>query len=242
MIEEILAAKRQEVEELRKGRLGTRGRPVVPLVLDGHVNIIAELKRKSPSAGFIAEIGQERIGIYSKYAKAISVLTDRTYFGGSPEFLQEVAGQSPLPVLFKDFVIDPVQIDLAYAMGADIILLIARILSKEQLAVLYSHARSMGLGCLVEVHEREELGRIVGIDPEMVGVNARNLDTLQMDLEGAAEILKDLNAPIRVAESGIKTRSDIERMAASRANVFLIGETLMRSKDLEGTFQALLYG
>lgn len=243
MIDGIVATKRQEVRELRKGRPGPRRKkPVIPLVFDGPVNIIAEVKRKSPSAGFIAEIDSKRIDIYSKYAKAISVLADRTYFGGSPELLEEVAGQSPLPVLFKDFVIDPVQIDLAYAVGADIVLLIVRILSEGQLAALYSHARALGLACLVEVHEREELPRIAEIGAEMVGVNTRNLDTLRMDLPGAADILKDLTAPIRVAESGIKSRSDIERLTANGANGFLIGEMLMRAEELEATFQGLIYG
>jgi indole-3-glycerol phosphate synthase len=242
VIKEILATKRQEVEELRGSRLAARTRPVVPPVFDGQVNIIAELKRKSPSAGFMADITRERIDMYSKYAKAISVLTDRSYFGGSPEFLEEVAGISGLPVLFKDFIIDPVQIDLAYAKGADVVLLIAGILTGEELTGLYRHARGLGLECLVEVHERAELERLTGIDPRIVGVNARNLDTLQMDMEGAAAILRDLSAPIRVAESGIKTRKDVELMAASGANGFLIGETLMRSSDLEATFQELLYG
>lgn len=242
MIREIVATKRQEVEELKSRRLASRTRPLVPLVFDGPINIIAELKGKSPSAGFIAPIAPERIGIYSKYAKAISVLTDLTYFGGSPEFLEEVAGQTPLPVLFKDFIIDPVQIDLAYAMGADVVLLIARILTGEELAGLYRHARDLGLECLVEVHERVELEKLGAIDPRIVGVNARNLDNLQMDLEGAAAILSDVTAPVRIAESGIKTRNDIDMMAAAGANGFLIGETLMRSQDLEATFQELLYG
>lgn len=242
MIDEILATKRQEVQELRKGRFRPRNKPVIPLVFDGPVNIIAELKRKSPSAGFIAEIDPERIDVYSKYAKAISVLADRTYFGGSPELLEEIAGRTQLPVLFKDFVIDPVQIDLAYAIGADIVLLIVRILSKGELAALHSHARALGLGCLVEVHEREELTRFAEIGAEMIGVNARNLDTLQMDLPAATDILKDVTAPVRIAESGIKTRSDIEWLAANGANGFLIGETLMRSGDLEAAFQGLIYG
>lgn len=242
MIKKILATKRQEVEDLRGRRLAARTRPVIPLDFKGPINIIAELKQKSPSAGFMAPITPERIGTYSKYAKAISVLTDRTYFGGSPEFLEEVAGQTPLPVLFKDFIIDPVQIDLAYAMGADMVLLIVRILGREELTRIYRHARDLGMECLVEVHDRAELEPLAAIDPRIVGVNARNLDTLQMDLQGAAAILRAVQAPIRVAESGIKTRGDIERMAQSGATGFLIGETLMRSSDLETTFQELLHG
>jgi indole-3-glycerol phosphate synthase len=242
VIDQILATKKQEVEDLRHKHLAPRTRPIVPLAFEGPINIVAELKRKSPSAGFIAPIGPERINIYSKYAKAVSVLTDRTYFGGSPEFLEEVSARTPLPVLYKDFIIDPVQIDLAYAMGADIVLLIIKILDKEQLAALYSHAKNLGLDCLIEVHQKDELARADGLDCRIVGVNARDLDTLGIDLEGAAHILRDMKVPIRVAESGIKTRKDIELMAASGANGFLIGETLMRSRDLETTFQELLHG
>jgi indole-3-glycerol phosphate synthase len=242
VIDRILATKRQEVEGLRGKGLPPRTRPIVPLAFEGPINIIAELKRKSPSAGFIAPIRPERLNTYSKYAKAISVLTDRTYFGGSPEFLEEVAARTPLPVLYKDFIIDPVQNDLAYAMGADIVLLIIRILDKEQLAALYSHAKNLGLDCLIEVHQKDELARADGLDCRLVGVNARDLDTLGIDLEGAAHILRDVKVPIRVAESGIKTRKDIELMAASGANGFLIGESLMRSRDLETTFEELLHG
>ncbi len=242
MIDRILATKRQEVEGLRGKGLPPRTRPIVPLAFEGPINIIAELKRKSPSAGFIAPIRPERLNTYSKYAKAISVLTDRTYFGGSPEFLEEVAARTPLPVLYKDFIIDPVQIDLAYAMGADMVLLIIRILDEEQLAALHSHARDLGLACLMEVHRKEELALIDDLDCPVVGVNARDLDTLRIDLEGAADILRAVTAPIRVAESGIKTRKDMEGMAACGANGFLIGETLMRSEDLEATFQELLHG
>lgn len=242
MINKILTAKKQEVEELRRGRFQPRRKPIIPLTFDGPVNIIAELKRRSPSAGFIAEIDPGVIKIYSKHAKAISVLTDRTFFGGSPEFLEEVAGQTPLPVLFKDFIIDPVQIDLAYAKGADMVLLIVRILNKGRLAALYSHACDLGLECLVEVHEREELTRMAEVEPRIVGVNARDLDTLEVDQNRAAAILKEVEAPIRIAESGIKTKDDIERMEANGANGFLIGETLMRARDLEKAFQGLLHG
>jgi indole-3-glycerol phosphate synthase len=240
MIEKILEAKRKEVRDLRGKRFGTRAKSVVPLSFEGGINIIAELKRKSPSAGFMAEIDSERINIYSRYARAISVLTDNTYFGGSPEFLKEVAYQTDLPVLFKDFILDPVQIDLAYAVGADLVLLIARILSKEELSSLYTHARELGLSCLVELHDLQEMDKLSNLKPPIVGANARNLDTLEMDLDKAAQILGMVSAPMKIAESGIKSRKDIERMSA--ANGFLIGETLMRSKDLEATFGELLHG
>jgi indole-3-glycerol phosphate synthase len=240
MIDTILATKRDEVKALRKKRLGRRKKPVLPVVFDDEVNIIAELKRRSPSAGFIAEIDTNRIRLYSRYAKAISVLADTTYFGGSAEFVEEVAIQTHRPILYKDFIIDPVQIDQAYAAGADIILLIMRILARDELASLYRHAQDLGLACLVELHARDELERLSEIGAQMVGVNARDLDTLHIDLDRASEMLCKVRAPMRIAESGIKSRKDIERFKA--ANGFLIGETLMRSKDLEATFAELLHG
>ncbi|MBP1748594.1 MAG: Indole-3-glycerol-phosphate synthase, partial [Deltaproteobacteria bacterium] len=211
-----------------------------PFTLRDGVNIIAELKRKSPSAGDIGEIDDRRIAVYSQYATAISILTDATYFGGSFDVLAGVAGKTGIPILCKDFFIDTSQIDLAWSKGADMILLVARILDENSLKHLYDHARRLGLNCLVEVHEAQELKKIAGLNADIVGVNARDLDTLAIDLDRAKEILSRVEAPVRVAESGIKSRADIEQFAGT--NCFLIGETLMRTSDLESTFRELLYG
>jgi len=242
MIERIVEKKKLEVEGLVGQSFGPRQRPVRKLAFDGPVNIIAELKRKSPSAGFIGEIDEGRIGAYSRYARAISVLTDSFFFGGSYKFLDRVAAMTDLPLLCKDFIIDRKQIDRAYAAGADLVLLIARMLTAAQLESLYRHARDLGLSCLVEIHGREELDRIAGIDPEIVGVNSRDLDTLGIDLEKAARTLACVTSPMRIAESGIRSRHDIERMAKAGANGFLVGETLMRSKEPAATFEELLHG
>ncbi len=242
MIERIIETKKREVEALGSATFSPRERPVRQLAFQGPVNIIAELKRRSPSAGFIGEVDEERISAYNRYARAISVLTDTSFFGGSYEFLTEVAGKTELPVLCKDFVIHRLQIDRAYAAGADLVLLIARILTEAQLEALYAHARGLGLSCLVEVHRKEEMDKLAGIDPAMVGVNARDLDTLEIDLERAAEILACVKARVKVAESGIKSRQDIERLGSAGANGFLIGETLMRSPDPTAVFEELLHG
>ena len=241
MIERIVEVKRREVETLKGRRFRERLKPVLPLKTEEPVNIIAELKRKSPSAGFISDIDDRRIEEYSRYACAISVLTDTEFFGGSMEFLARVANITPLPVLCKDFIIHQVQIDAAYAAGADLVLLIARILSVEELTRLYTYAHDLGLKCLVEIHDTEELAKIAGIAPSIVGVNARNLDTLAIDVARVPAILKSVNARVKVAESGIKTRRDIEHFRGS-ANTFLIGETLMRSSNLDSTFRELLHG
>jgi indole-3-glycerol phosphate synthase len=242
MITEILKSKRQEVKVLKEASFGPRKGPVRRLVFDGSINIIAELKRRSPAAGFIGEIDPERIAVYGHYAKAISVLTDSTYFGGSYEFLSEVAAATTLPILCKDFIIDPVQIDRAYAAGADLVLLIARILTKQELARLHTHARALGLICLVEIHDRTDMEKLEGMSPDAIGVNGRDLDTLEMDLDRVAHILPDVAAPFRIAESGIRTRQDIGRLIRAGANGFLIGETLMRAPRPEAVFQELLRG
>ena len=240
MIGKILETKKEEVKVLRGMRHGPRKKPLIPVEFDDPVNIIAELKRKSPSAGVIGEVDDNRLAAYSRHAKAISVLTDRTYFGGSFGFLEEVALKVPLPILCKDFIIDESQIDCAYARGADVLLLIVRILGKERLKTLYDYAKSLGLECLVEIHAKEELKDIADINPRIVGVNARNLDTLTIDLAEAAKILGVVDAPVRVAESGVRSRADMEKFEG--ANAFLIGETLMRSHDPEAVFRELLHG
>jgi indole-3-glycerol phosphate synthase len=240
VIQQIVETKKREVTTLRGQTLSPRRRPLMPFNLKKGVNIIAELKRKSPSAGNIGEIDDRRIATYSRYAAAISILTDTTYFGGSFELLAEVAAKTDVPVLCKDFFIDESQIDLAWSKGADMILLIARILKEDRLRRLYDYAHNLGLMCLVEVHETNELKKVSHLNARIIGVNARDLDTLTIDLDHAKEIMSLLEAQVRVAESGIKTRADIEGF--DNANCFLIGEAFMRSNDPESTFQELLYG
>jgi len=162
------------------------------------------------------------------------------YFGGSLELLAEVAEIFGLPIVCKDFIIHRRQIDAAYAAGADMVLLIARILGREGLAALYTHAAGLGLACLVEVHDAADVAIIEDLNPPIVGVNARDLDTLEIDMEAAGRLLARIEAPVRVAESGIRSGKDIKRLGA--ANAYLVGETLMRSADLEATFEELLHG
>lgn len=240
MIDRIIETKKKEVAALQNSEIPPRTGPVVPFQLKDGINIIAELKRRSPSAGDMGEIDDRRIAIYERYATAISILTDASYFGGSFDILADVAGKTGVPLLCKDFIIDTGQIDLAWSKGADMILLIARILDEDSLRRLYDHARQLGLNCLVEIHEENELEKIAGLHAGIVGVNSRNLDTLAMDLDKGEKILSLVTAPVRVAESGIRSRADIERFAC--ANCFLIGEALMRARDLESTFRELIHG
>ena len=240
MIDRIIETKKKEVAALRHREVTPRTRPVMPFKLKDGINVIGELKRRSPSAGDIGEIDDRRIAVYDRYAAAISILTDATYFGGSFDVLADVAGKVGIPLLCKDFIIDTSQIDLAWSKGADMILLIARILDRDSLRLLYDHARQLGLDCLVEIHEEYELEKIAGLNADIVGANSRDLDTLAINLDKGERILSLIEAPVRVAESGIRSRADIERFAC--ANCFLIGETLMRAADPESTFRELIYG
>ena len=240
MIDRIIETKKKEVAALRHREVTPRTRPVMPFKLKDGINVIGELKRRSPSAGDIGEIDDRRIAVYDRYAAAISILTDATYFGGSFDVLADVAGKVSIPLLCKDFIIDTGQIDLAWSNGADMILLIARILDEDSLRRLYDHARQLGLDCLVEIHEENELEKIAHLNAGIVGVNSRDLDTLAMDLDKGEKILSLVQAPVRVSESGIRSRADIERFTC--ANCFLIGEALMRATDLESTFRELIYG
>ncbi len=237
MIEQIVFDKLQEVKNLptcNKKRLKQIIRPN----FDSKINIIAELKAKSPSFGTF-NTNENLIDIYSKYAKAISVLTDYKYFGGSYEFLSEVSKKTHLPILCKDFIIDKKQIDLAYESGADIILLIVRILSKEKLNELYNYAKEIDLKCLIEIHSEDELEKLSGIEPSIIGVNSRDLDSLKIDLNRACFILNKIDAPIKVAESGIKSRKDIDKLLKC-TNVFLIGESFLKSQNVEALFLEFL--
>lgn len=237
MIDEIVFNKSLEIKSLGLCPF-ERKKSLLKASFNDKINIIAELKSKSPSYGNFNVNTLSLIEIYSKYAKAISVLTDSKYFGGSFEFLKEVSDNTHLPVLCKDFIIDKKQIDWAYACGADIVLLIVRILSKQQLRDLYDYAYSLGLEALVELHTQQDLDKL-DFKPSMVGANARDLDALTIDKASARNLLNQLDNPIKIAESGIRERKDIEFFMPV-ANVFLIGEALLKSSDIESTFKEFL--
>ncbi|WP_025209225.1 indole-3-glycerol phosphate synthase TrpC [Hippea sp. KM1] len=242
ILEDILSKKKREIEKLKPS--GKRERPIFRLndfFKKGQTNIIAEIKSSSPSAGKIRTIDLNEItASYSKYAKAVSVLTDEAFFGGGFELLKKVASSLDMPVLCKDFIIDKRQIEAAYINGADLVLLIARILDDEKLEELYNYAHSLGLECLIEVHAEEELNRIRSLKPNIVGVNSRDLDNLKIDLFRAKKILSQIDFDaIRIAESGIKIRADIE-FFEGYCDGFLIGETLLKAKNIDKAFEELL--
>lgn len=214
------------------------------------VHLVAEIKRKSPSAGLIRpELDPAAIAkIYADHgASAISVLTDATYFDGRLEYIAPVKSAVPLPVLRKDFTIDEYQVYEARAAGADAVLLIGEVLPVAQLRDLLDLAFGLGMTSLIEVHDAESfesLQTTVGFPNErrsLLGINNRNLKIQRTDL-GTTERLARLVPPgtVFVSESGIKTRSDVERLIAAGARGLLIGETLLRAPDIGAKVDELL--
>ena len=228
-------------------RLAARAQPAPSLrraLSVGTVGVIAEVKRRSPSAGEIRS-GADAVELARRFAEAgacgISVLTEERRFGGSLEDLMQVARTVGLPTLRKDFIIDPIQVYEARMVGAAAILLIVRALTDERLGELAALAREIGLETLVEVHSAAELGRAVAVRPDMIGVNARDLDTLVMDTSIAALLLPGVPAGmLAVAESGLRTRDDVERVASLGADAVLVGTAVAGAADPAGALRGLV--
>lgn len=234
---EVAAAKRQrsaealaaEVDSLTRSPLGFRA----ALLDTPGISVIAEVKRRSPSKGLIRE-DFDPAWIARCYAEAgaacLSVLTDEKFFGGALADLVTVRAAVDRPIIRKDFMIDPYQIDEARLAGADAILLIVSALDDETLGRLFGHARSRALDVLVEVHDEAELERARALGADLVGVNNRNLKTFEVDLGTTERLAAQLDDPgiVLVAESGIKTADDVARLEKAGAAGFLVGESLMR--------------
>jgi indole-3-glycerol phosphate synthase len=225
---------------------GVAGPRIVAAPPDGAVRIalIAEIKRASPSRGDLRP-DLDPAALARSYAsagaRALSVLTDRTFFRGSADDLRAARGASGLPALRKDFTTDPYHVWDARAMGADAVLLIARILSRQQLQDLAGLAGDLGLAALFEVHREDELPAVLDCRPRLVGVNNRDLDTLAVTLDLCERLGRALPPDIgRIAESGIATREDVERIAACGYNAALVGETLVKSADPAAMIRSLL--
>jgi len=240
---QIVAHKRKEValrrrerplDQLRKA-VSRPPRDFAAALRKPGIAAIAEIKRRSPSQGPLCE-ELDVAAVARSYthggAAALSVLTDREFFGGSEEDLR-LAGESiALPVLRKDFTIDGYQIHEARQLGADAILLIVRILGDDEIRRYLQAARELGLATLVEVHDETELGRAVDCGARIIGINNRNLDTFEVSLDTALRLKQDIpEGCIAVAESGIQTREDVARLAAAGYDAILVGEALMRAAD-----------
>ena len=209
----------------------------------GTVGVIAEVKRRSPSAGTIRE-DLDPVDHARSYqrggAVAISVLTDQPHFGGSLEDLVCVAAAVSVPVLRKDFILDELQLFEARAAGASGVLLIVRALSADRLRALARAARDQALGVLVEIHSEAELEQALTADPTAVGVNSRDLATFAVDLRLADRLLAQVPTSLpAIAESGIETRADVERLARAGADLVLVGTSVARTADPEAAVRAL---
>ncbi len=255
VLEKIVAHKRQEIE------LARRERPVerlleelqhAPAVRDFAaalqpaplMRVIAEVKRASPSAGLIRK-DFDPVEIARAYADngaaCISVLTDVHFFQGHLDYLRAIRAAVSLPILRKDFMLDRYQVLEARAAGADCILLIAECLTDCAMRDLYFYASELGMESLIEIHDPENLDRVLKLEPRLLGVNNRNLKTFVTDLGHSLEMRSRVPQNcILVSESGIHTRADAERLQAAGIPAMLVGETLMRSPDIGAKLRELL--
>jgi indole-3-glycerol phosphate synthase len=249
ILKKILERKHEEIAERRKHtslavldeRIASVSAPrgftaaMQARLMAGESAVIAEIKKASPSKGVLRD--DFRPGeIASSYAKGgatcLSVLTDADFFQGSEAALQEARAACDLPVIRKDFLIDPYQIVEARSIGSDCVLLIASALNDAELAELYQQATTLGMDVLVEVHDADELHRVLPLQPMLLGINNRNLRTFEVSLDTTIELLAHIpDETVVVTESGILEPSDVERMRTAGVDAFLIGEAFMRAED-----------
>ncbi len=200
------------------------------------IRLIAELKKASPSKGLIRETFDpaEIVSIYDKKnVAAISVLTEKRFFSGSLDYLKLASKRTFKPLLRKDFIFDDYQVYEARANNADALLLIAAALEKSQMSDLYGLAHELSLDCLVEIHSFEELDKALDCGAEIIGINNRNLLTLDIDISVTFDFLKDIpDDRIVVSESGINTREDVEALESTKACAILVGTAIMKSDDI----------
>lgn len=244
-VREDLAERRVSLEQLHDAVASANPvRDALPALGSEGISVIAEVKRSSPSKGALAEISDPAAlaEIYQNAgASVVSVLTEKRRFGGSLDDLVAVRNVITIPVLRKDFMVDEYQFYEARAHGADMVLLIVAALSVSQLRDFAALTRELGMRSLVEVHTEDELARALEISPEIVGVNSRNLKTLEIHQEVFATLIPQIPSHvIAVAESGISTRSDVEFAQKSGADAILVGEALVRGSDPALTMRMFL--
>jgi indole-3-glycerol phosphate synthase len=255
-LDEILVSKRQAVEEakgkeplsdlkrrIRDAELPRDFERAISLPVSHRIHLVAEIKQASPSKGMLrqkfkpVEIGRE----YEEAgASALSVLTEERFFKGSLQHIRQIRTALKLPILRKDFIMDEYQIFEARAYEADAILFIVALLDNYQLKDFTDIATGLGLGCLVEVHAEEEVEKVLGIPVGMIGINNRDLKTFQTDLEVTFKLLNKIpDERTVVAESGIRTRQDVQRLQSAGLDAVLIGETFMKSPDIRAKIREL---
>jgi indole-3-glycerol phosphate synthase len=252
VLNRIVAQTREELERRKRERplpastprpAGERGRFAAALRQEG-IGVIAEFKRRSPSAGVLREQPDLKavLGAYERGgAVAASILTEGPNFAGSLDDLGSAREACSLPLLRKDFVVDPYQLHEAVAAGADAVLLIVAALTPGELTSLYAGARELGLDVLVEVHDREELGRALELEAEIVGVNNRDLRDFSVDVARTEALLEDIPSGVTVvSESGIGGAAQVRRLHERGVHAVLVGESLMRATDPAAALRALI--
>ena len=256
-LERIVASTREELERRKRGvpqsqlerdaaaRSGGL-RPFRGALERPGLSLIAEHKRRSPSAGSIRDglAIEDVVGAYERGgAAALSVLTEGTHFGGSLDDLRAARAASRLPILRKDFTVDDYQLYEALAAGADAVLLIVAALRPSELASLHGLASSLGLAALVEVHDEHELEAAAAVGARLIGINNRDLTTLRVDIRRTHELLPDVPAGATVvAESGLRSPADLDEVENAGVDAVLVGEALMRSADIEAACRTLTQG
>lgn len=259
ILDKIVAVKREEISLARRSRdLASLRRDAEAMggqrdflgalrarIAEGHAGVIAEVKRASPSKGVLRE-RFEPAAIAESYARhgaaTLSVLTDVRFFQGQADFLRAARAACALPVLRKDFMVDPYQVYEAREMGADCILLIAACLDDALMRDLEAQAHELGMAVLVEVHDGAELDRALRLRTPLLGINNRNLRTFEVSLQTTLDLQRRVPSErLLVTESGILGRADVERMRAAGVHAFLVGEAFMRAPD-PGQALAELFG
>jgi indole-3-glycerol phosphate synthase len=254
-LDELVSATRDAVRRRQRERslsdlaaeveTGREGRPFAEALSRPGTSVIAEHKRRSPSAGTIRE-GVSCTEIVRAYerggAAAISILTEEAHFGGSLEDLHEARAATELPILRKDFTIDPYQLFEAKVAGADGVLLVVGSLEQATLAELYAQAQELDLDALVEIHDDEELERALELDCDVIGINNRDLVDFSVDIQRTFDLLADVPAgKVVVSESGIYHREQIEELEQVGVDAVLVGEAVMRAPDPEGAVRRLTH-
>ena len=253
MIEQLISGAQEGVDRRRRevpqadleSHLSGRGedRPFSEALVRPGLSLIAEFKRRSPSAGEIAvdAVIADQVGAYERGgAAALSVLTDESHFGGSLDDLRAARAACDLPIIRKDFIVDPYQLYEAAVHGADAVLLIVRALDDHDLALMHNEARAIDLDVLVEVHDAKELERALALDAEVIGINNRNLDEGTVDVATTYELMPDVPAgKTVVAESGISSRAELEELERVGVDAVLIGGALMEAPDPEAKTREL---
>lgn len=259
ILNEILTHKRKEIEELKlryplrklqeavARRNGTTHRNFQKAISNPHqLNVIAEIKKASPSEGVLRENFQPlRLAALLEYAgaAALSVLTESRFFKGRPSYLKTVRQVTHVPILRKDFVVDEYQLYESAVLEADAVLLIASLLTEEQLAQFLEQSTKIGLEALVEVHTEEDLKKALEAKVELIGINNRDLKTLEVDVKRAERLLSHVPKQVTVViESGFKNHEELLQYKSLGISAFLIGTSLMRSEDIVGKMHELLKG